>query len=310
MSFLIPKKPQILYAPMLASFGGGSARGFNPGGAGGGPASDVRVTSLPQNLAAYNLITKTNYGDTYGGSYSTKFNDAGTRFWNVSARASSGSSTPSVYQYELATAYDPSSYTSVVSYTTNWSDSYPVTYADFSRDGAYMFAFSYGTKNVYRIPLASSFDITSAPASDQNASFDFTGYVAAGGGWILSDGSAFITTQRTTDAWIFPLSTAYDLTTAPSTPTRVDLSSYMTVAPYGGTFFTDSAGDHFWMVGTRGSALVYSFELGTSEDLTTIQSVTSRDFGVESYDAQMTTNSLIFLGAGSSAAGDVNKFVR
>lgn len=32
MSFLFPKKPQILYAPMLASFGGGSARGFNPGG--------------------------------------------------------------------------------------------------------------------------------------------------------------------------------------------------------------------------------------------------------------------------------------
>ena len=36
MSFMIPKKPQILYAPMLASFGGGSARGFNPGGGGGG----------------------------------------------------------------------------------------------------------------------------------------------------------------------------------------------------------------------------------------------------------------------------------
>lgn len=36
MSFLIPKKPQILYAPMLSSFGGGSARGFNPGGADSG----------------------------------------------------------------------------------------------------------------------------------------------------------------------------------------------------------------------------------------------------------------------------------
>ena len=34
MSFMIPKKPQILYSPMLATFGGGSARGFNPGGAG------------------------------------------------------------------------------------------------------------------------------------------------------------------------------------------------------------------------------------------------------------------------------------
>ncbi len=36
MSFLVPKKPQILYAPMLSSFGGGSARGFNPGGGIGG----------------------------------------------------------------------------------------------------------------------------------------------------------------------------------------------------------------------------------------------------------------------------------
>jgi hypothetical protein len=36
MSFIVPKKPQILYAPMLSSFGGGSARGFNPGGGGGG----------------------------------------------------------------------------------------------------------------------------------------------------------------------------------------------------------------------------------------------------------------------------------
>ena len=34
MSFIVPKKPQILYAPMLSSFGGGSSRGFNPGGGG------------------------------------------------------------------------------------------------------------------------------------------------------------------------------------------------------------------------------------------------------------------------------------
>ncbi len=36
MSFLVPKKPQILYAPMLSTFGGGSARGFNPGGGASG----------------------------------------------------------------------------------------------------------------------------------------------------------------------------------------------------------------------------------------------------------------------------------
>ena len=39
MSFLVPKKPQILYAPMLATFGGGSARGFNPGGGASGPGA-------------------------------------------------------------------------------------------------------------------------------------------------------------------------------------------------------------------------------------------------------------------------------
>jgi hypothetical protein len=39
MSFIIPKKPQILYAPMLGSLGGGSVRGFGRGvgGAGIGP---------------------------------------------------------------------------------------------------------------------------------------------------------------------------------------------------------------------------------------------------------------------------------
>lgn len=44
MSFLVPKKPQILYAPMLSSFGGGSARGFNPGGGGGG--GDVNYSAV------------------------------------------------------------------------------------------------------------------------------------------------------------------------------------------------------------------------------------------------------------------------
>ena len=38
MSFIIPKKPQILYAPMLVSLGGGSVRGFGRGV--GGPAFD------------------------------------------------------------------------------------------------------------------------------------------------------------------------------------------------------------------------------------------------------------------------------
>ena len=46
---MTPKKPQILYSPMLASFGGGSARGFNPGGG---------------DLYAFSSFTFTNAGQT------------------------------------------------------------------------------------------------------------------------------------------------------------------------------------------------------------------------------------------------------
>lgn len=46
MSFLVPKKPQILYAPMLATFGGGSARGFNPGGGPPVPAEMIEIGDI------------------------------------------------------------------------------------------------------------------------------------------------------------------------------------------------------------------------------------------------------------------------
>ena len=44
-SFWMPKK-QPLYAPMLSSFGGGSARGFNPGGGGGGGSFQFSTQSI------------------------------------------------------------------------------------------------------------------------------------------------------------------------------------------------------------------------------------------------------------------------
>ena len=59
MSFMIPKKPQILYSPMLASFGGGSARGFNPGGGGGGGAVVVGGTVTTYGGYSQHAFTST-----------------------------------------------------------------------------------------------------------------------------------------------------------------------------------------------------------------------------------------------------------
>jgi hypothetical protein len=72
---MIFKKPQILYAPMLSSFGGGSARGFNPGGGGGGvdftsfTFTDAKTygrlgPTLSQALSVYDTATYTWLSDT------------------------------------------------------------------------------------------------------------------------------------------------------------------------------------------------------------------------------------------------------
>ena len=58
MSFMIPKKPQILYSPMLATFGGGSARAF---GLGAGASAEAEVI---QNFAGQTTsVSDTEAGD-------------------------------------------------------------------------------------------------------------------------------------------------------------------------------------------------------------------------------------------------------
>ena len=75
-SFWIPKK-QPLYAPMLGTFGGGSARGFNPGGGGGSGYIDATFsqkgnganTSLPNGVIADDWQSF-NFGASDTGHYS------------------------------------------------------------------------------------------------------------------------------------------------------------------------------------------------------------------------------------------------
>lgn len=119
MSFIVPKKPQILYAPMLASFGGGSARGFNPGGGGGIAYTelDITINAAPENtsdglgvakggtLAAYqNAATGNNDPSTtitgrIGDGILVVPAKAGT--YNITARSSTGSGNYSAQAKEL-----------------------------------------------------------------------------------------------------------------------------------------------------------------------------------------------------------------
>ncbi len=121
MSFIVPKKPQILYAPMLASFGGGSARGFNPGGGGFTYTElDITINAVPEStgnglgvakggtLAAYqaaatgNNDASTTIIDRIGDGILVVPAKAGT--YDISARSGSGSGGKSAQAKSLTEA--------------------------------------------------------------------------------------------------------------------------------------------------------------------------------------------------------------
>lgn len=85
-SFWMPKK-QPLYAPMLATLGGGSARGFNPGGGGGPLYLDMTLRAQPASSTTTYYGT-TNMTTVYNG-FDFGSSDAGY-FSSPSSFASSG----------------------------------------------------------------------------------------------------------------------------------------------------------------------------------------------------------------------------
>lgn len=79
MSFMIPKK-QPLYAPMLASFGGGSVRGFGVGPTGAAavsPFSTFAVTSSGSNTVTYNDFNNPDLISNTEGGFVTD-----TQYWH------------------------------------------------------------------------------------------------------------------------------------------------------------------------------------------------------------------------------------
>lgn len=84
-SFWMPKK-QPLYAPMLSSFGGGSARGFNPGG-------EPRIIGVVQQGFAGATLTDAQSGDLIIAATGSLVNNANTLLSGYTSISSNTSST-------------------------------------------------------------------------------------------------------------------------------------------------------------------------------------------------------------------------
>jgi hypothetical protein len=121
MSFIIPKKPQILYAPMLGSLGGGSARGFGRG-VGGGSLSIQDVFSTDLYVGAGDGQTITNGIDLAGegGLVWGKCRNVGDGFFLVDSERGKGSNNNFKYlRSEAITAEQDISNRSLSSFNSN-----------------------------------------------------------------------------------------------------------------------------------------------------------------------------------------------
>ena len=264
MSFLIPKKPQILYAPMLSSFGGGSARGFNPGG--GVDVPNVWDDTFPtfsnwgSSAPITSLSDQGNTSITWFGSDSIGkivMEPGGTR---VHLAQYSGTK---VATFTLSTAYD----ISTISSSPTSNTTYPALDTVFAVDptGNYVMAGGRSSSNIYE--LNTEWDVTGGRTlvkSNVNA-----GTGSSRGHWgafgqageffgLYSDGSDYFQTyQNSTVGDYSTASVAYSKTGwLPDGSNTINAYGGVVSADGKALCTTDFANNnfHFWEFGSGGSA--------------------------------------------------------
>ena len=188
------------------------------------------------------------------------FNDDGTKMWMV------GTSSDSVHQYSLSTAYDVStgSYDSV-SFSVASQETSPQSLA-FNDDGTKMYVTGFATDAVYQYSLSTAYDVSTA--SYDSVSLDVSSQDTAPQKilWNPSGTKLYMLGYSSDKISQYNLTTAYDLSTAsfsvssPSFATETTVPTGMAFKPDGTKLF----------VGGFSPAKVFQYSLSTAYDLTTI----------------------------------------
>ena len=276
-------KNKPLYAPMLASFGGGSARGFGHGISSGGPAPydaidfDSRTfLSLPKlsfspTASGDTAINGPNADDDPYNAH-TNFNasnitieDSGTRMYI--ALYSYGSTQGFIYQYDLTTAYDISSASFAGRYDcSSYSRARNPRAVRFKPDGTKMFVLNDYNNALREFTLSTAWDVTTASYTGQSR--------YAGGGtptslymkpdgtkWWAGLSQSFDTVTQQT------MTTAWDLSTSTSGSTNKYQVYDNGLRSPTGLFLTSN---RMFVCNLSGgtSAAIYQWNLGSSWDIT------------------------------------------
>ena len=261
MTLWMPKKKP-LYAPMLATFGGGSVRGFNPGATGDNfPVWNYSSPTTIQNasLDSQQYQSAENYTTT--GIF---FSETGDEMYLTMYGDSE------IHQYDLSTSWDPSSasYNSKV-HVFSEDDNGIASYI--KPDGTTLYMTSYGSynKNVWQYSMSTPWDISTLSYSNKSLvpanAHDATGIFMSRDGTrvFLSNYSSGLVRQH-------DLSTAWDISTAGTTHSG-QFSVADAVSDTGGGWYEmwmPPDGSELWCYRSTAD-YIYRLSLSTDWDITT-----------------------------------------
>jgi len=195
-----------------------------------------------------------------------EFNPDGTKLFMI------GASSDSVYQYTLSSAFDVStaSYDSI-SFSVTSQDTSP-SGITFKNDGSKMYISGDGTNTIYQYSTAAPAPAEWIDPDLANASYDSVSFSVAGqettplGINFNNDGTkAYIVGGTTDSVYEYPLSTAWDLSTASYNSVSFSVAPQNTV-PTSVVFNSD--GTKMYVTGIIGS-IIYQYSLSTGFDIST-----------------------------------------
>jgi len=264
MTLWMPNKKKPLYAPMLATFGGGSVRGFQ--GAGGGGLETYTWTSPNLSQATYG-------GDSHRFTQSQASTPTGLFFkWDGTSFYITDYNNDAIYQYDMTTAWDigTASYANK-SFSLSSQDNNPLS-SYFKNDGTTFYVTGYGlNKNyIWQYTMSTPWDISTA--SYANKVFTGGGSSMDGAGLFLSsDGTkAFQSGYGYDYVEEYTLSTAWDISTASHNVSNdfnhVSNSSLTSNQYY--EHYWNPDGTEFYLI-RSGSSLFMKFSVSTAWDIST-----------------------------------------
>ena len=235
-------------------------------------AYDPMTTTSGSYSAAYSSGA---YKDSYGGALDSNTNSChalnykpdGTKLFISDVNGTSSK----IQEFNLTTAFDPSTLVYVDGYTIGAKTAYPYG-MDFKPDGTEVYVCSYGDSDVHQWTLSTAWDISTASVTRP---FNTTRDDYRHGITFKPDGTKMYitggnyTTDDSTDQ--YTLSTAWDISTASYDYISLDHSSYIT-NPEDLKFNAD--GTYFYVYGSQPYTRLVQYSLSTAYNLNTASYVT------------------------------------